>query len=235
MADDNNLYFIPLLSHALESDDPARAMEDAFRKIRLLGEQPDYEEGFRQFVAFIKAALKPSGEDSEERIQRVRDAVYRLIYSLATNTFKGDKEQKDALIKALISTPGWNSEYERIKEEAQDFLAPEIPIRFEVLRGDRFIGSAPVSPVPASISPVPPGSYTIRFSNGRVLWEGDFTKEDVIWAFAYPGKELPMAAETEAIQREPTRSISLLKGELIIHIFAGLETGELRIVHGKTL
>lgn len=229
MADDNNLYFIPLLSRALESDDHPRAMEDAFRKIRLLGEQPDYEEGFRQFQEFIKTALKPSGEDSEEKIQRVRDAVYRLIYSLATDTFEGDEEQKDALIKALSSTPGWNAEFERIKEEAQVFLAPKTPIEIEVLRGDRFIGSVPVSPEPASISPVPPGSYTFRFSNGRILWEGDIRKEDLMWAFAYPEKDLPMAAETVSIQREPTRSILLLNGELIVHIFAGLETGELRI------
>jgi len=235
MANDNNLYFIPILSRALESDDPALTMEDALRKICLLGEQPGYEEGFRQFMEFIKSALRPSGEGSEERIQRLRDAVYRLIYSLATNTFEGDEEQKVALIKALNSTPGWNAEFERIKKEAQVFLAPKTPLEIEVLRESHVIGSVSISSDPASISPVPPGSYTIRFSNGRVLWEGDITKEDLIWAFAYPEKELPMAAETEAIQREPTRSISLLDGELIIHIFASLETGELRIEHGKTI
>jgi len=235
MTDNNNLYFIPIIAQALESDDPARAMDQAFRKIRELGEQPDYKEGFWQFEEFIKATLKSSCEDSEEKIQWLRDAVYRLIYSLATDTFEGDEKQKGAIIRAFRNLPEWNSEHERIKEEAEDFVAPEIPIELEVLRKVKIMGSVSISSVPASISHIPPGSYTIRFSNGRVLWEGDFTKEDVIWAFAYPGKELPMAAETEAIQREPTRSISLLKGELIIHIFAGLETGELRIVHGKTL
>ena len=235
MTDNNNLYFVPIIAQALESDDPTRAMDEAFREIRLLGEQPDYEVGFRQFQEFIKSALKPSGKNSEEKIHWLRDAVYRLIYSLATNTFAGDEKQRDAIIRALSNIPQWNTEYKRIKEEAQVFLAPEIPIEIEVLRKDKILGSVPMSSVPGSISPVPPGSYTFRFSNGRVLWEGDITKEDLMWAFAYPEKDLPMAAETRPIQRKPTRSFSLLNGELIVHIFAGLETGKLRFEHGKTI
>ena len=235
MIDNNRLYFIPILSSALESDVPARAMEDAFRRIRLLGEQPDYEEGFHQFQEFIKSALRPSGKDSEEKIQSLRDTVYRLIYSLATDTFEGSKDQKDTIIRAFSNIPEWNSEYERIKEETEDFVATEIPIELEVLRKEKIMGSVPISSVPGSISHIPPGSYTIRFSNGRVLWEGNIRREDLIWAFAYPEKDLPMAAETEAIQKKPTRSISLLDGEVMVQIFAGLETGVLRFEHGKTI
>jgi len=232
---DKNLYFIPIIAQALESDDPRRAMAEAFQKIRSIGEQPDYEEGFRQFKEFIKSALKVSAEDSEGEIPWLREAVYRLIHSLATDAFEGDEGQQDSFIRALINISEWNAEYERIKEEGEDFVAPEIPIELEVLKKERIMGSVPISSVPGFISHISPGSYTIRFSNGRVLWEGEIRKEDLIWAFAYPEKDLPMAAETEAVRREPTRSISLLDGELMIRIFAGLEAGVLRFEHGKTI
>jgi len=42
-----------------------------------------------------------------------------------------------------------------------------------------------------------------------------------------------MAAKTETLQQEPTRKISLLDGELVIHVFAGLESGRLLIKSGK--
>lgn len=235
MPNDKGLYFIPLLSKALESEDPARAMSDAFREIRLLGAQPAYKEGFRQFVAFTHSTIKPSGEDLEPKIQRIREAVYQLIFSLATNTFAGDEEQKDSIIRALNNIPEWHTEFERINAEAKDFLDQEIPIEVEVLKEKRIIASVSISSVASSLSPVSPGNYLFRFSNGRALWEGEIKKEDLIWAFAYPEKDLPMAAETESSKEKSTRSISLLNGELIIHIFAGLEMGELRFEYGKTL
>ena len=235
MTDSKRLYFNPIIARALSSDDPKRAMEDAFSEIRKLGNQPEYEEGFRQFLEFVKSAITPSAQDSEERFQLVKNAIYRLIYDLATDTFDGDEEQKDALIKAFRNIPEWKAEYERIKEEAQAFQVPETPMEIEVLKGDRIIGSSAISTEPTYISPISPGRYTVRFSNGRVLWEGDILREDVIWAFAYPDKDLPMAAETEPSQREPTRTLSLLNGELIMQVFAGLETGEIRLKSGQSI
>ena len=235
MTDSKRLYFIPIIARAFSSIDPKRAMEEAFGEIRELGNQAEYEEGFRQFLEFIEVAVKPSDRDSKERIQIVKGAIYRLIYDLATDAFDGDKEQKDALMKAFRSIPEWKAEYERIKEEAQAFQAPETPMEVEVLKGDRIIGSSAISTEPTYISPISPGRYTVRFSYGRVLWEGDLKREDVIWAYAYPGKDLPMAAETEPSQREPTRTLSLLNGELIIQVFAGLESGGIRLNSGQSI
>jgi hypothetical protein len=235
MTDSKRLYFIPIIARALRSDDPKRAMEEAFSEIRKLSNQAEYKEGFRQFLEFVEVAVKPSAQDSEERIQIVKNAIYRLIYDLATDTFDGDEERKDDLIKAFRNIPEWKAEYERIKEDAQAFQAPETPMEVEVLKGDRIIGSSAISPEPTSISSISPGSYKIRFSNGRVLWEGDILRKDVIWAFAYPDKDLPMAAETEPSQREPTRTLHLLNGELIIQVFAGLETGEIRLNSGQSI
>ena len=235
MTDSKRLYFIPIIACALSSDDPKRAMEEAFSEIRKLGNQPEYEEGLRQFLEFVKSAITPSAQDSEERIQQIKNAIHALIYDLATDTFDGDEERKDDLIKAFRNIPEWKAEYERIKEEAQAFQAPETPMEVEVLKGDRIIGSSAISTEPTYISPISPGRYTVRFSNGRVLWEGDILGKDVIWAFAYPEKDLPMAAETEPLQREPMRTLYLLNGELIIQIFAGLESGEIRLNSGQSI
>jgi hypothetical protein len=68
-----------------------------------------------------------------------------------------------------------------------------------------------------------------------MLWEGDLSRQELLWAFAYPEKDLPMAAETELSQREPTKTLSLLNGELIIEVFAGLETGEIRLKSGQSI
>lgn len=235
MKANKNLYFIPIIARAFSSVDQKRAMKEAFSEIRELGNQAEYEEGFRQFLEFIEAAVKPSDQDSKERVQLVTNAIYRLIYDLATDTFDGDEEQRDALLNAFTNIPEWKAEYKRIKEDAQAFQAPETPMEVEVLKGDRIIGSSAISPGPTSISSISPGSYKIRFSNGRVLWEGDILREDVLWAFAYPDKDLPMAAETEPSQREPTRTLHLLNGELIIQVFAGLETGEIRLKSGQII
>ena len=235
MTDSKRLYFIPIIVRALSSDDPKRAMEEAFGEIRRLGKQQKFKEGFHQFLEFVEATVKSSDDESELRIQQIKNAINRLIYDLATDSFDGDEGQKDALIKAFRSIPEWKAEYERINKEAQAFLAPETPIEIELLKGDRIIGSSAISTEPTYISPISPGRYTVRFSNGRVLWEGDLKREDVIWAYAYPDKDLPMAAETEPSQREPTRTLSLLNGELIIQVFAGLESGGIRLNSGQSI
>jgi hypothetical protein len=232
MTDSKKLYFIPIIAQALSSVDPKQAMEEAFSEIRELGIQAEYEEGFRQFLKFVEVAVKPSAKDSKERVQLVKNAIYHLIYDLATDTFDGDEEQKDALVNAFRSIPEWKAEYESIKKEAQAFRAPETPMKVELLKGNQIIGSSVLSAKTTFIVSIRPGRYTIRLSNGRVLWEGVISPKDVIWAFAYPDKDLPMAAETEPSQTEPTKTLNLLNGELIIQVYAGLESGEIRLKSG---
>jgi len=233
MTERKRLYFIPIIARALRSADPKGSMKKAFDEIRTLGKQEEYREGFQQFLEFIKTAVKPSEEESGEKTLELRNAIRQLIYDLATDTFNGDKEQEEALTNALRHVPDWDAEYERIKEEAQALLSPEEPLEIEILKDDQIIGSLPLSTDPTYISSLTPGRFAVQFSNGRLLWEGDLTKENLIWAFAFPEKNFDMAAETETSQRRPTRTLSLLDGELIIHVFAGLEAGQIRIESAK--
>ena len=229
MADNKKLYFIPIITKALNSEAQERAMQEAFDEIGKLGKKPEYNEGFQQFQEFIHASLRLPGVRPEQKIQFIRNAIYNLIYDLAAGTFEGDRRQQDDLINALKKVPHWNEEYERIKKEARDFLSPDLPIEIEVLKGDKVIGSSPISSTPTSLRSISPGRYTVRFSNGRILWEGDLLREDLIWTYAFPGRDLPLAAETKSYRQKPTRSMTLLDGELIVNVYAGLESGEITL------
>jgi hypothetical protein len=208
-------------------------MREAFDRIRQLGAKKEYKEGFHQFTQFVNAALKSFGEEEMQEAQAVRGVIYHLIYLLATDTFEGKDEDREALLDALKENPEWNAEYERIQKEVDRFLPSDRPIEVEVLKGDQVLGASPITKKLPPIGHITPGRYTVRLSNGRVLWEGYLEKEDVIWAFAFPEKDLPMAAETETHVQEPTKTLSLLDGELIMHIYAGLESGTMRLMREK--
>lgn len=235
MTESKKLYFIPIIERALQSGDPSHAMKEAFDEIWNLGKQEEYKEGFQQFLEFTKISIKPSEEDTGLKLQFIRDTIYRLIYDLATGTFEGDEQQKADLTDTLRNIPPWNAEFEHIKEEARALSFPEKPLKIEILRENRIMGSYPISPIPSFLGAVTPGRYMFRLSNGRVLWDGIFNKEDLIWAFAFPDQEFDMAAETEAIERRPTKTISLLDGEFTIRVFAGLESGQIRIESEKDI
>ena len=233
MSNSKTLYFIPIIARAIESPNPKRAMIEAFDKIVELGAKSEYKEGYRQFSEFVKATFMPTEEDDDQKIELIKNAFRRLIYDLVTDTFEGDEEQKETLVEAFKNNPQWNNEFNRIEKEAQPFLAPETPMEIELLMGEQLVESFLISNIPTTISSIFPGRYVVRFSNGRFLWEGEITREDVIWTYAFPQKDFPMAAGTETLHQEPTRTISLLDGELIIHVFAGLESGRLLIKNGQ--
>lgn len=235
MIADKKLFFIPIIARALQSHDPKQALEEALEEIRELGKESEYQEGYEQFREFIKTAMAPPAEDSEHRVRLLKEAIHRLVHDLAMDTFEGDEEQKESLLGALRSYPEWNAQYLRIVEELHGLFLPNMELKVEVLKGNRSIGSFPISPAPATIGAVTPGKYTVQFSNGRILWEGELAKEDLIWAYAFPGKDLAMAAETDASKREPTKKISLLNGEITLSVFAGLEAGQIRIESAKGL
>ena len=73
------------------------------------------------------------------------------------------------------------------------------------------------------------GNYSIRLSNGRVLWEGNIEAKDVIWKSAYPEKEYPMAAATQKDESNQTKSIKLLNREMSLNFYAGMESGRIAL------
>ena len=74
-----------------------------------------------------------------------------------------------------------------------------------------------------------PGAYCLRCDTGRVLWEGRLADSDLLWAKAFPGKPLEMAADTGHSRAKPTQSIALLHGTLVLRIFAGIGHGMMEV------
>ena len=79
------------------------------------------------------------------------------------------------------------------------------------------------------VNVVKPGNYRLKLDTGRLLWEGRLTEEDLVWSKAYPGQDLPVAADSKETRRTPTREIDLLDGSAVLRIYPGVETGSLEI------
>jgi hypothetical protein len=106
----------------------------------------------------------------------------------------------------------------------------------ELFREEKLIDSSPIPTQTEQVyfTEIRPGSYSIRFSNGRVLWEGTVEAKDIIWKIAFPNTDYPMAATTETDDRSQTKSISLLDGEIKLSFHAGLETGSISLILKET-
>jgi len=50
-----------------------------------------------------------------------------------------------------------------------------------------------------------------------------------LWAYAFPEKDLAMAAETQKTDKMASKKVSLLDNELEMTLFPGLESGEMTI------
>lgn len=80
-----------------------------------------------------------------------------------------------------------------------------------------------------AVANIAPGRYRLELDMGRLLWEAQLTREDLIWSAAFPGKALPLAADTGQYASAPTRQESLAGRKLIIRVLPGIEAGCIKI------
>lgn len=64
----DDLFFIPILEHALEQTDVTTALTQAFARIHTLGQQPRYSQGHRQFLQFMKESRQAHPQEAAEQI-----------------------------------------------------------------------------------------------------------------------------------------------------------------------
>jgi hypothetical protein len=88
MSETKNLYFIPILAKAFESEEPIEAMEKALQEIVELGEQEEYQFGYEQFKEFLN-----SGFESEENQTEI--LVNNLLVGLKSNSVNTSLEEKE--------------------------------------------------------------------------------------------------------------------------------------------
>lgn len=232
MSDSKRLYFIPLIEDALNSTKPKAALAEALMKIRQFGMAEGYKEGYVQFQSFMRNIIASHIVDAPDREPSLRDDIYRLIHELVTDSYDGSDEEKKVLIEAFAKDEKWQPEYDRIKSNLEEFLFPQPTLTIEILKDDRVIASLSPSELPTKLTDIGPGRYTVRLSNGRVLWEDQLLKKHLLWLEAFTDEDLPMAARTEDMTKA-TVSEPLMNGELTLDVIPGLKQGVLRFGHGK--
>ena len=223
-----DLYFIPLIAEALQRPSPQQGLREAFEEIKKLSSNPDYTQGFWQFQRFMSEAQK-----AWERPNKVtEEALHEVMKELAGGLPLFSETDTEDLLHLIKSLPDWRKKLSELFTETSKpeaaYIAPTIIIK----KGGEYINSIKLEnlPVTKEIKNVKPGNYEFMLDTGRLLWEDSLTEKDLLWAYAFPEQDLPLAADTggETIPR-PTREMRLLNGEVIIRIFPEIETGRIEV------
>jgi uncharacterized protein YutD len=219
---DNLLYFISIIARALQSPDLERALSDAFHEIKKKGSQKNYAKGYLDFELFMQ-------EVYNRYKFIVTDYTRELIAVLGTGMFEGSRQNKESVLNIIKSHPQWKTEYEAFCcMEAYEDLTRVFPV-IAVLGEKEFVGQITFTKVLGreSIDNIVPGNHKIKLVNtGVIIWEGCLTVEKLISSDADNNTNLSLAAGAAI----PTSSIDLLdNGEVILHTYAGIESGRIEI------
>ena len=229
--DDNKLYFIPIIKKAFEDPEPVEAFRLALQEIIKLSQTHEYEEGYKQFEAFLGSGIGELIKDDKNFSDFQLIVLERLMFRLATNDFIGSKDIKETLLNKIKASPKLKSRYEKLLVELPDY-SEEIPLmEVHLFKSNDLVGSQGFLKKPGRkyFQDITPGKYILKHSNGRVLWEGAIEAKDVIWKKAFPDRDYAMAADTVKQPTEPTRSLQILNGQIKLTFEAGLEAGKIRL------
>lgn len=203
--------------NAFEQDDIEQSIEKAISEIQTLGQKKEYKIGYEQFNKFLEVGIQSKENESI-------DLVDKILIELASESIKLDPEERDEIIKKIKLNPNLMDRYTKISEEYNVSL----PISLDIYKDDDLISTKLISQKEdeLNITKIASGNYSIRLSNGRMLWEGVIKSEDVTKS----EREYKLAAETEELDAKPTRNIELLKDEIQLYVYAGIEFGKFKLI-----
>jgi hypothetical protein len=226
---DNDLYFIPIIAKALQQKDTEESLKQAFDEIESLGQRPDYQRGYQQFQRFM-VAVNGRVKENESDLLEV-NTVRALMTELATGTFEGSDEEQQMALRIVQSRLQWQDEYNTLVAEIEQLHKYPKGIGISIFRENELLESFTFMKIPdyKTIDNIIPGSYNIALATGRVIWQGQLDKRDLIWTEAYPGRALRLSADTGEPEGKPTKQSSVFDGEIMLQVFAGLESGRIKI------
>ena len=229
----NDLYFIEIISKALGSKDTESSLKQAFEQIKSLGAKPGYEQGFEQFRQFMDIVNTHAKKKETDTLNA--DLVSELIVDLATDDFEGSDEDKNKALRIIRSNPVWRKEYDQLVADIELLNRRPAGIEVSVSCDDKPVKSLIFTEIPGSktIDRITAGLYNITFASGRTIWKGELTEQAIVWARAYPGRPFDLAADTYGKRPTPTKEIVLFDGEIIIQVFASIESGSMKITINK--
>ncbi len=225
----HDLYFIPIIADALQQQDTEAALMQAFDRIRSLGAAVEYQSGLRQFDGFMASVNRLARREGSP--PHCEDIVREFMTELVTDTFAGSEQDKQAVWAAVRSRPQWVAEFDQLVAEFASVMSAPKDITICVGRGDELPVMLTLrKDKPSSmVDHVVPGSYTVRLGTGRVLWEGELHRQHLLWADAFGGRPVKLAADTGLPRSGPTQEIRLPECGLTLRIFPGLESGRVEI------
>ena len=226
----HELYFIAIIAQALEQQATQESLRQAFAEIEALGEKPGYEQGFQQFRQFMDAVNR-QGKTTDSDPPPGTELAQELIVALATESFTGSDADKKKALSLIQANPQWREEYNQLLAEIAELSQIPEAVEISVFHENTLMQSLRFTGLPGTqgIDRVTAGSYTITDATGRVIWEGQLGAEELLWAQAYPGKPVKLAAETAKASPPPTKEIRLFDVEIIIRVFAGIESGRMEL------
>ena len=214
----NELYFISLISEAIQKPQSLIALRKAFERIIEMGEKPAYERGYKQFLRFMKTGLD----------------IHRKMTSYIVGMWEHYADQQSGFFQAAFNIQQ-TERAEKIFLETLRRPSEKFELELIVTINGEMTASLPMKPfaISHSIINAMPGFYTFQLSTGRFLWMGKLTKRDLFWAYAFPNSDIKLAADTEDSRVEPTKEFGLLDGEIVIHVFPGFDGGCIEIKGSK--
>lgn len=225
MNPDKNLYFIPIIAKAFDSPNPVDSLHDAINEIITLGKLDEYNEGYKLFGKFIEEGIQTRISENTKDNGEKNTLLDKIIVMILSGDINISKEDKSEILDKIKNNPMLNKRYEKIYEE----YFKQVPIEIEIYKEGNKISSQSFEGGLKEITfkDIEPGDYIIGLSNGRLLWEGQITKEDVIWEAAFPDEPYPMAADTGDMKIQSTRTEGIISGEITLSIYPGLESGRI--------
>lgn len=216
MTDQQNLYFLALLTQAYDAPDPKKAIAEALDQICSLRSQPEYQEGYRNFQTFLHEVLTNS--------DLAPDIAETILHKIEIGDLEDiPEDQIDALLEMVQGEP-------IPSPEPPDTTSYELTL--QNTEGQHWeIQLHPGKP--HDLQSINPGEYTLTFANGREIWSNKLEPEQLLWSLAHPAEPLPAAAATQPSDLKPTSTTPLLGGEILLEVFPGIENGTLRLQWNK--
>jgi hypothetical protein len=222
-----NLYFVQIIAEALQAPEPRQEIKKAFEKIKHLGQQPEYHQGYLQFQQFMEQVLKSDIEPELISQQILMDAVFQL----ATGLIPEDSMEGKKLLEVIKTNPILQEEFDRVSKQALQSETGLDQLELIVEKNGLPVGSFPIkSSVPLlEMRGITPGTYEVRLNTGRVLWQADLREEDLLWSAAFPEEALDLAADTGESFRRITKEFTILGGEITIRVYPEIESGRIEV------
>jgi hypothetical protein len=220
----NNLYFIDLISNALQQSNPKSKLVEAFLEIIQMGQQSQYEQGLHQFHRFIAEVRKNWGTGLSKADSDIHEIIQDMCLEAAESTIENDMKK---LLKS--QNPILKLIYDIYYSESMKFKVFDEKIHVIIERDGKYFAATPIGTTSQMISGARPGLYVISTSTGRLLWQGELTKQDLFWEKAFPEQELQLAAETEEPPVVVTKEIPILDGKWVLRVIPQIESGCIEI------